>query len=69
MQKIVLTFILVIALSTACKRNYTCTCTVLFGGTNSTTATKFNNTKANATGDCNALNSTTATQTVSCSLN
>jgi hypothetical protein len=69
MQKIILTLVLLIALTTACKKNYTCTCTVLFSGTTSLTSTSFDNTKAEAKSQCTALNQTTATQTITCALN
>ncbi len=69
MKKIIFAIGIVFVLTTGCKRDYTCTCSVLFSGTTSTTSTKFNDTKSKATNDCNSLNSTTATQTVICALN
>jgi hypothetical protein len=69
MRRIVLILIIVIALSTACKKNYTCTCAVIFNGLTSYTSTSFDGTKNEAKSECTALNQTTATQTVTCALN
>ena len=69
MYKIISVLIIVLALTTACKKNYTCTCTVLFSGTTSLTSTSFDNPKAEAKSQCTALNQTTATQTVTCAIN
>ena len=69
MNRIVFALGVLFILTTACTKNYTCVCDVYFSGTTSTTSTKFNDTKSKATNDCNALNATTATQTVTCALN
>jgi len=66
MNRIVFALAVLFILTTACTKNYTCVCDVYFSGT---TSTKFNDTKSKATNDCNALNATTATQTVTCALN
>jgi hypothetical protein len=65
MKKVILSLVVVAALSTACKKNYTCTCTV--GGTGGlTTSTTFKATKSTATSDCNALSN--STNSVSCAI-
>ena len=56
-------------LTTSCKKNYLCSCTVVFNNTSGTTSTTFKNTKKEATNLCNALGKTTATQTITCALN
>ncbi|MHB8261703.1 MAG: hypothetical protein ACYDCN_15350 [Bacteroidia bacterium] len=54
----------------SCKKNYYCTCTVTAWSTNTNTAPiKYYNTKTQATKECNAINKTTATETVTCELN
>lgn len=69
MKRSILVLFVIFTLVTGCKKNFTCICSVFFGGTTSTTSTKYNNTKSKATSDCNGLNQTTATQTVTCALN
>ncbi|HXD92545.1 MAG TPA: hypothetical protein VNX01_04990 [Bacteroidia bacterium] len=51
MKKIILSLIVVAALSTSCKKNYTCTCT-----SNNVVVTSYiiNGTKSTATTDCTA---------------
>lgn len=75
MKKVILSLVVVAALSTAsCKKNYTCTCTVVYSGAfagqpNTVTTVTIDNTKSKATTACNGLVVSTAGATETCSLN
>jgi hypothetical protein len=53
MKKAILSLIVVAALSTSCKKDYNCVCTL--NGTTSSTSTTVNGTKSSAQASCNAL--------------
>ena len=69
MKKVILSLVVVAALSTACKKNYTCKCTITDGTTTTTSTSTIDNTKSKATTACNGASATVAgTETTTCSI-
>ena len=54
MKKIILSLVVIAALSTACKKNYNCVCSGTSGGLSVSTNAIIDNTKSKATTACNA---------------
>ena len=68
MKKVILSLVVVAALSTACKKNYTCKCTITDGTTTTTSTTTIDNTKSKATTACNGGNSSSNGVTSTCTI-
>ena len=52
MKKIILSLVVIAALSTACKRNHSCVCTVVDGSITTTGTSEIDDTKSNAAATC-----------------
>jgi len=69
MNKIILSFIVVVALSAvSCKKSYNCVCTTDTATGSTSQTTVIDDTNANATKTCNNESSSSNVQTVSCAL-
>jgi len=71
MKKVILSLIIVAALSTACKKNYNCLCVATLSGGGTTNVTSvINDTKSKATKTCTSYetSSAVASETLTCTI-